>query len=183
MTITPLQLAFYKGAGGKNGAIQFSPQLPHYYCARMECKEKDWNSLFPPECPKCGDKMKSREGALFVEITSTRGVNDYDWTKKIRMALNQQDLGKVLVMLESGIPEEELKIAHDPGAGGPNKGKVYKIMNISSPKGLTAGVYISVTMRDAALDSPITHKVPLSRDETRVLSTCIRSFIPKALNW
>ena len=121
----------------------------------------------------------SREGALFLEISSAVGKNEYDWNNKIVMALSITDMGKMLMVLE-GL-EPEIKIMHDPGAKSSFAGKVQKHLAISSPKGLKAGALISVMMKEG--DSITKHMVPLSGDEIRTLAVCIRSVIPACLAW
>jgi len=185
MTMNPLQLAFYKGAGGKNGALQFNLQRPHYY-VKGNPKLKCYEGKFIPEHWKgdnpelTRDDLTSREGALFMEITSASGKNVYDWERKIVMALSISDLGKMLMVLE-GV-QAEVKIMHDPGAKSSTAGKVQKHLNISSPKGIKVGALVNVMMKHA--DGETTkHMVPLSGDEVRVLSACIRAVIPAALAW
>jgi len=180
MSIAPLQLAFYKGTGGKHGALQFNLQRPHYYCT--SCKKKDWDSFLSPKtCKACNtdDSMKSREGALFMEITSTTGPNVYDWEKKITMALSLSDLGKVLLTLE-GLTEET-KIMHDPGAKSSAAGQVQKSLSVTSPKGIKVGCMVSAAITQGG--NTTRHTVPLSADEVRTLSVCIRHLIPAGLGW
>jgi len=193
MTMSPLQLAFYKGAGGKNGALQLNLQRPHFFVksnpklrnfdGRYVLKEwtvdKEGRPLPEAQIPRVED-MTSREGALFVEITSATGKNIYDWENKITMALSIEDMGKALMVLE-GL-EPEVNILHDPGARTVTQGKVQKYLNISSPKGLKAGVLVSISQK-AADGNTVKHMVPLSGDETRILATCIRHVIPLALAW
>lgn len=180
----PLQLAFYKGVTGKFGAVQFQRQKPHYYCT--ECKRKDYDSVFPPKegsvvCEAGGHcKFKSREGAVFVELTSATGKNVYDWSKKIRLALSIQDLGKLLMVLEGMNPEAS--IMHDPGAQTSTAGQVVKKLGVSSPKGIKEGVLIHASMKDPA--GVVTqHMVPLSGDEARVLAICLRHAVVSSLAW
>lgn len=192
MTIDPLQLQFYKGMGGRWGAVQFKPQPPHYYCANSKCpgieradgkriKAKDWESRFAGKCPACGEEMKSREGAIFVEITSAIGKNVYDWPSKVRMALSVPDLGKLLHFLETAGPEGELLIQHDPGAGSNSKGQVMKRMNFQTKEGPAKGVMMYVSQNEG--EDTKKHTVPLAGDEVKILAACIRDFIPKALGW
>ena len=193
MTIDSLQLKFYKGMKGKWGAIQLKPQDPHYYCPNQDCpgeerddgrkvRVKDWNARTPRDCPVCRTKMKTREGAIFVEAASTVGDNVYDWDNKIRMALSASDLAKVLHILETGAPGAEEEIMHDPGAGSSQQGQVGKWLKISSRDGATKGVMLNVRQR-SNLEESKSHTIPLSGPEVRQLASCIRSFIPKALGW
>lgn len=185
MSMSPLQLAFYKGAGGKNGALQLNLQRPHFYVKdnpKLKNYEgkfipKEWKDKNPNLTP---EDLTSREGALFVEIASATGKNVYDWENKIVMALSIDDMGKALMVLE-GL-EPEVNILHDPGAKTTTQGKVQKYLNLSSPKGIKAGVIVSIAKKDAD-GNTVKHTVPLSGDEARVLATCIRAVIPVALAW
>lgn len=185
MGLIPLQLAFYKGVGGKHGALQFNPQRPHYY-VKGKPGLKNFDGKFIPDSWKqqhselTRDDLTSREGAIFMEITSAKGKNEYDWDNKITMALSVNDLGKLLLVLEAFAPE--VKIMHDPGAKSATAGKVQKYLNVNSPKGLKEGCFVSVTEKRADGDTK-THKVPLSADEVCLLRTAIRGFIPTALAW
>jgi hypothetical protein len=200
MSIAPQQLAFYKGMSGKWGAIQFNFQRAHYFCA--QCKAKNFVAELPPK--KCtvdgctSEEFKSREGALFMEITSTKDKNVYDWDKKIVMALSTQEMGKVLILLEGGkpkltdqqlddvkagkLPELTVEIMHDPGAKTSTQGKVKKWLTFSSPKGLMEGVMVRATMKQGP-EEAVTHTVPLSQDEVKTLAVFMRHAIPSSLGW
>ena len=187
MSLEPLQLAFYKGLSGKFGAIQFSPQMPHWYVkGNNSLKNYDgryikdeWLSEHPNLTKK---DLTSREGAIFVDISSPKGKNLYDWDNKISMALSIVDLGKILEVLEGR--KEGCSLLHDPGANTPAKGKVQKTFKMHSPKGIKEGCFVTVSMvvASSAADK-LEHKVPLSGDECLVLAACIRGFLPAALGW
>jgi len=185
MTMNPLQLAFYKGAGGKNGALQFNLQRPHYY-VKSNPKLRNYDGKYIPKDwlennpGLTKDDLTSREGALFLEITSASGKNVYDWEQKIVMALSINDMGKLLMVLEGLQPD--VKIMHDPGAKSATAGKVQKHLSISSPKGIKVGCLVNVMMKDAE-GNTTKHMVPLSGDETRILQSCMRRVIPAALAW
>jgi hypothetical protein len=179
MSPNPMQLAYYKGITSKFGCVQFNPQRPHQHCPN--CKQKDFEARVPGNCPNCeGVQMKSREGVIFMEITSAKGPNDYDWSNKIVMALGIPDLGKILTVLE-GL-KEEAKIMHDPGAKSTTAGKVHKYLTVSSPKGIKEGVLFNAAVKNSD-GQIIKHMVPLSCDETRVLAACISAFLPVSLAW
>lgn len=184
MSIAPLKLAFYKGVTGKFGAIQFQLSQPHYYCP--VCKRKDFDSIIPKVCTGAKDKthdaveMKSREGCLFMEITSAKGPNDYDWDNKIVMALSVHDMSRVLYALET---TAELTLDHDPGAKTDRQGKIHKLLFISSPKGREAGFFFSVSQKDNETQKKIEHRLGLSAAEVLELNVFIRAAIPRSLNW
>jgi len=185
--ISPLQLAFYRGAGGKYGAVQFNFRRPHYYCVNKDCKQKVYDSTFPPDkCPASGctaGKMESREGALFIEITSAKGKNDYDWDRKIVMALSISDLSQLLMVLEGH--QNEVELMHDPHAKTANSGTITKRLKLLSPKGIyTPGGGLLVTCSQSIKDGDtISHTVPLSPSEVKRLAVCIRTAIPQTLGW
>lgn len=185
MTIQPLQLAFYKGIGGKHGAIQLNLQKPHYY-VRDNPKLKNYEGKFIKEEWKYSnpnlttDDLTTREGALFLEITSATGKNVYDWENKIVIALSINDMAKMLLVLEGLDPE--VKIMHDPGAKTLMAGKIQKYLTISSPQGIKTGTIIRCAQSEAGNDT-ISHSVPLSADETRLFAICLRNVIPVSLSW
>lgn len=185
MSINPLQLAFYKGVGGKHGAMQFNPQKPHFFVkGKPHLKNyqgkfipKDWLEQNPGLTT---DELSTRDGAIFLDIASAVDKNKYDWQNKITMALSVTDLGKILLVLENFAPEA--KIMHDPGAKSASAGKIQKYFNISSPKGIKVGCIVQVSEKHA--DGELKkHMVPLSADEVCVLRAAIRAFIPVALGW
>jgi len=189
-TISPLQLAFYKGVTGKWGALQFNLQRPHYYCA--QCKAKVYDSKYAPDpCVNTNDsnspcsagRMKSREGAIFMEITSARGKNDYDWDNKIVMALSIEDMSQILCVLEGcDGGNGECKLMHDPGAKTASQGKVQKWLDITTPKGIQVGCMFTARMKQTDGD-PISHTVPLNASEVKRLAACLRNAIPVAVAW
>jgi len=188
MSISPLQLAFYKGVTGNWGAIQFNLQRPHFY-VKSNPKLKNFEGKFikdewKMEYPNLTkDELVSREGALFLEITSAKGKNVYDWDNKIIMALSITDLSKMLEVLEGRKPD--CSLMHDPGAKTASQGKIQKRLVISSPKGIReAGCLVSASMIKSGTGAdPTKHTVPLSPDETLTLAVCIRRVIPRAIAW
>ena len=174
-----LQYAVYKGTGGKFGAIQFNLQVPHYYKGKEKSfNGKDSNGDWIFEGSKLKEGWKIREGAVFMEITSTKDKNIYDWENKIVLALSVNDIGKVLLGLLTG---DEVKIMHDPGAKSEAQGTVKKYLTVTSPKGPAVGVLFSATQ--TAGGDKRTHTVPLSGDEVIVLRSLLQQAISAALNW
>lgn len=189
MTIRPLQLAYYKGMGGKWGAVQFNVQAPHFYL-KNNPKIKNFEGKFITQQMKQHPEWKqeytegdlvAREGTLFLEITSTKGKNEYDWDRKVVIALSVMDMGKLLTVLEGLTPE--VKLMHDPGAGTTGQGKVQKTLSVVSPNGPSEGVIIDASEKRAGEDDVRKHKVPLDAAEARVLAVCLRSQIAGALAW
>jgi len=175
-----LQYAVYKGTGGKFGAIQFNLQVPHYYKGKEKSfngKDSSGDSIFA-EGWKLKDGWKIREGAVFLEITSAKDKNVYDWENKIILALSVTDMGKVVMGLLTG---EECKIMHDPGAKSESQGAVKKYLTITSPKGPAVGVVFSATQTSGG--DKRTHTVPMTGDEVIVLKNLLERAIARALNW
>lgn len=179
--VTPQQYAIYKGVTGKFGAVQFNFQAPHKYCT--SCKTKDFTGALKECCS--GSRVSVREGAVFVDITSAKDKNVYDWDNKITVALSVNDLGKVVYFLKTGRdPREgkaELKLMHDPGAASAAKGKVQKHILFASPNGIASGFMLNVTQVSG--QDKRSHNVPVSGDETMVLATLLQTAISKALAW
>jgi hypothetical protein len=113
-----LQLAFYKGMGGKWGAIQFN-------LARPKLDE-------------------NKEGAVFISATSTVAKNEYDWNQKINFKMGLTDLSKLLIGLKTG---SSVDLLHDTNAGTETAGTLTKTLNFSSPKGIEEGGMISVSQK------------------------------------
>ena len=186
MSVGPLRLAFYKGITGKYGAIQFNPQLPHYY-VKNEPSLKNFDGRWIPDNwkesnPSLSESdLASREGAIFMEITSAKDKNVYDWSKKIVFALSITDIAKWLLVLE-GV-ETNVELMHDPGAKSVSQGKVKKYVSVTSPKGLKLGCIVTASEVMSASAPPTRHVVPLTADEVIALRCAMQSFIAKALGW
>ncbi len=173
--MNPLQYAVYKGMTGKWGAVQFNFQAPHYF----RDKQKDFTGINAlDDSGKMKEGWKIREGAVFLEITSTKDKNVYDWENKVTVALSTNDLGKVLLGLKTG---NEVKLMHDPGAKSDKAGETTKNVNISSPNGTLEGCMIRVTQKTG--DQQKQHTVPLSGDELCVLVTLVQAAITRSLGW
>lgn len=172
--MTPLQHAVYKGTGGKFGAVQFNLQGPHWYKGKV----KDFTGKQAFADGKLQEGWRQREGCVFLEITSAKDKNVYDWGSKIILALSVNDLGKCLMTLVYG---EECKIMHDPGAKSDTAGEVKKYLSFSSPKGVKAGCLIKAAIQTKG--ETVSHTVPLSGEEVIVLRALFQSAISKALNW
>jgi Whirly transcription factor len=173
--MNPLQYASYKGMGGRNGALQFNFQPPHYYLG----KQKDFTgSEALNDEGRLNEGWKVREGAIFLEITSAKDKNVYDWDSKIVIALSVNDMGKVLFTLVTG---NECKIMHDPGAKSENSGQVKKYLTVTSPKGTAEGVIFNATQ--VVGEDKKSHMVPLTGDEVLVLRQLIQTAISNSLGW
>lgn len=175
-----MQWNVYKGTGGKFGALQFGLAGPHYF----KGKEKDYTGSKAFEGGKLQEGWKKREGCIFMDITSAKGKNVYDWEKKVIMALNLGDIGKILFFLTTGQSprgESTLDLVHDPHAQSENQGTVKKFLRVSSPKGTKAGVIFSVNQQGGGEERK--HSVPLTGDEVIVLRGLLQAAIPRALNW
>ena len=183
-----LQLAFYKGVGGKFGALQFNPQKPHYYCE--DCKAKIFEATHLPvtgcpngNCKHNGDKskrMKTREGCVFVEVANTASPNVYDWKNKTTIALSINDMAEFLLVLEG--QKKEASITHDPGAKSATQGQINKRMSVASPKGIVeGGVLVNVSFKHS--NDERKYMIPLNPAETKRLAVCMRQAISTALNW
>ena len=175
----PLQYAIYKGTGGKHGAVQFNLQSPHYY----QGKTKDFTGEEALELGEGGRRRlkegwKIREGCVFMEITSAKGKNEYDWNSKIIFALSVNDIGQILFTLITG---EETRLMHDPGAKTEAQGAVKKYMTISSPQGTSTGVLISAAQQSGG--EKRSHTVPVSGAEVLVLRSLFQEATSKALAW
>ena len=182
-----LQFSSYKGLKGTMGAFQINFNRPHFYCMKFP-KLKNYEGKFIPTAwlqdhpDLTKDDLSSREGCLFVEITSAvpGKKNVYDWEQKIVMALSITDMSKVLLVLEGRKPE--INILHDPNAQTETAGKVVKTMAISSPKGISEGVIFNVSQKEA--DGQVRkHMVPLNQDETIALQCLVRAAVPLCLAW
>ena len=180
MSTQPQQLAFYKGMSGKWGALQFSLQPGHKVCDT--CKAKVFDGL-ERTCTAngCSGKLLPREGAVFIDASSTISENTYDWTKKITFALSTVDIGKILYGMRTATEGTEVKLMHDPGAKTESMGKVKKYVNFSSPQGPTKGFMISVSEQSG--DQVRKHLVPINPEEATILMTLLQAAIPRILSW
>lgn len=180
----PLQLAFYKGMKGRFGAIQLKFNRPHFFCPR--CNRKDRETDYPISCigsfekPHEEIRMETREGSLFLDMCSVSGPNIYDWDNKVMMTLSITDMATILFALETG---EEKELMHDPGAKGPNEGVVHKFLKFSFPKGIKEGCLVNIRMKNKETEKEVSHMVPLSGSETKMLAVFIRHSLPLALAW
>jgi hypothetical protein len=188
MSVGPLRLAFYKGLTGKYGAIQFNPQFPHYYVKR-EPSLKNFDGRYIPEnwletSPELTDAdLASREGAIFLEITSAKDKNVYDWARKIVFALSITDIAQWIEMLEGKKQPDGIKLMHDPGAKSERQGKIKKYLEVKSPQGLEQGVIVTASEVMAGGGTPVRHTVPLSSHECTALVNAMKGFVAKALGW
>lgn len=176
MAVRPIQFNVYKGMGGKHGAIQFTLQPGHYYHPQTKTRDFTGNLAFDGSRLKDGWKVK--EGAVFIDITSTKDKNIYDWDNKIVFALSIDDIGKILLSLATG---ETCKIMHDPGAATKAAGVTNKVLSISSPSGTKVGVIIQISETTAGETK--THKVPLAGSEVMILKELLSAAIPRLLAW
>ena len=178
----PLQYAIYKGMGGKFGAVQVNLQPPHYYRMVDGKSQKDWDgdrALDSTGRIKDTEGWKQREGAVFLEATSSVGDNQYDWEQKVTVALSVTDMGKLTIGLKTG---KETKLMHDPGAKTERAGVTSKHITLTSPDGvMSRGCMLQVSQKTG--DTRKSHTIPLSPDECLVLGTLLTTAIPKALGW
>lgn len=176
--MNPMQYAIYKGTGGKHGAIQFNFQRPHYYNGKQKDFTGDTAFELKEGKRQLRDGWQPREGAIFLEITSTKDKNVYDWENKVVIALSIDDMGKVLETLVTG---NECKLLHDPGAKSESAGAIKKFLTVTSPKGIKEGCLISCSMTSGGQTK--SHMVPITASEVLVLRSLLQAAISKALNW
>lgn len=176
--IQPIQYAVYKGMGGKFGAAQFNLQRPHRVCPK--CRKRDYSGTLL-EC--CNEKTDVRDGAVFLEITSAKEKNVYDWSKKITVSLSVTDISKLLYGLRTATEGSEVKLMHDPGAKTEAMGKVQKHVTLASPQGPGKGFMLNVAQFSGQQGEKLVHTVPLSPEEALVVSTLFASAIPQLLAW
>lgn len=195
MSVLPLQYAVYKGMGGKFGAAQFNLQPAHRHC--LQCKKRyftDDNVEYGKNtegkgvilCPADHSELQVREGTVFLEVTSAKEKNIYDWTKKITIALSTTDLSKLLYGFRTGCSNSEgepteVKLLHDPGAKTETMGKVQKHLTLSSPKGPSVGFMLNLA--EFGGQEKLIHTVPLLPEEALVLCTLFQAAIVKMLAW
>lgn len=173
----PLQFAVYKGMGGKFGAVQLNYQRPHYY----RDKEKDFTGEVALDASgrlKDTEGWKQREGAVFLEATSTSGPNSYDWERKITVALSVVDMGKLALALTTG---NKTELMHDPNAKTPQQGNTIKRVTLESESIVNKGAILTVSQITGG--STTRHVVPLSPDECLVIRELLRTAISKAMAW
>ena len=179
----PLQYAIYKGVGGKWGAAQFNFQRPHFYGDKDGefAGQKDFTGQRALEnTGKVRAGWRQREGAVFVEASSAKGANVYDWETKVTFACSVTDMGKIALYLTTG--GGEMDILHDPGAKTPSEGKVRKHLKLYSKDGpLKGGAMLTVSEQTPTNSKE--HKIPLSADECLTLRQLFLSAQPKALGW
>lgn len=185
----PLRYDIYKGFASKWGAVQL--ELQHsYFTIPTKTKFKnydgrwikdewlnddDWNTSWSE------DDLILREGVIFIDITSTKAPNEYDWENKIVFALNVKDIGLALLVLEG--TEKTVKIVHDPNMGGKEKGKVIKVLEISSPDGIGKGCMLRMSEKRSDSEKVKVHSVPISGDEAKVLRIMFHKALHSILCW
>lgn len=195
MSVLPMQYAIYKGMGGKFGAAQFNLQPAHRHC--LKCKKRFFtdetveftrnaDNKVVAVCPIDQGELQTREGTVFLEVTSAKDKNIYDWDKKVTIALSVTDLSKLLYGFRTGCSDgsgnpSEVKLLHDPGAKTETSGKIQKHLTLSSPKGATAGFMLNLA--EFGGQEKLLHTVPLLPEEALVLSTLFQAAISKILAW
>jgi len=181
-----LKYSIYKGMTGKFGAVQFALQKAHFYCTNNKKHKVFEEHQLPRDndgkrmyvCPVCSGTLSTREGCVFVDITSTKGQNEYDWDNKIAMSLSINDIGKILLALRTN---KDLELFHDPGAKSSTQGEVNKKFRVSFSGDPSKGCLISSSEKSGSGTKQ--HTVPLSADETVILATLLQSVVPKLLSW
>ena len=170
----PIQYSIYKGMTGKWGALQFDLVTPHYYLG----KARDFTGQQALENGTLRNGWKVREGTIFMNITSTKDKNVYDWDSKICIALSTTDVGKILQTFHTG---QECKIMHDPNAKSNAQGRVKKNLYVSSPKGTAHGCMFRASCTEEGKTT--THQVPVSGDEWIVMEALFTAALPQMLGW
>jgi len=168
--------------GGKFGAMQYSFLPPHFKCSGCNTKSFDKTEEEAKDSCNCTNPVPMpKEGTVFVEACSPKEKNQYDWDNKISMALTPDDMGKFLTAFRTG---REMKILHDPGAGSPRAGQIYKTIYFSSPNGIMAenggGIF---KFSQKGSDTERTHTIPASTSEIMVLMTLLTQAISGVLGW
>ena len=169
-----LQYSIYKGVTGKHGAAQFNFNPPHYIHKPTKRRLYSYQDL---QSQSDKDEWKPRDGNIFLDITSTKAANVYNWEEKITVALNVADIGKVLLGLQS---QGSTKIIHDPMAGSPQKGQITKTVEIYV-QDRAKGCMLRCSQKEG--ENIRQHTVPMSADEVIILRTLLTRAVSQCLNW
>jgi len=154
----PATYAVYKG----KGAMQFN--------------------LKPAQLPREVAEGKipvMEEGKIFIEAANATGARQYDWSKKATIALNVNDIGKLL----QGFKDGEANLLHAKFAGTERAKEHYSSLKLAL--GQDGKSYLwSFTIKNQSEPEKNTH-VSLFTDlaETRVINNLFEASISKLLGW
>lgn len=155
----------FKGMGGKHGALALD--LREAYTS---------------------DPSRKPTGIIFLNMTPTEGKNQYNWNKKISMALNLSDLADILLYLKSpSHPHFEKNdnscfIIHDRGMNsGKERGQDTSTLNINKPSNMNNFFFNMTKKQDGEIISKVS--VPISVPEALVITSLIETAIPAMLSW
>jgi hypothetical protein len=157
-TVNPWPQAYkiYKGAGGKNGALQIDLTPIH--------------------------RSKRDIGAVFVTAAPTVGLNDYDWDQKIVMALNLGDIEKILNTIYNKPKDKDgriqLKLFHDPKAGSSEARQSAKTFHLDK---LDYGWMIG--LRHTMGDKEHKVRLPISDGELLIIKSLLEHATARILGW
>jgi hypothetical protein len=174
---TPLQPTFYKGVGGKNGALRLV-LIPAY-------SETEKNRKY---------KKHIEYGYIRMEAAETLSANVYDWNKdtgkngKFILNLTITDCGKIATFLRNPKSQEFEKtngiceIVHDPKAGTLEKNKIKKYLHIKKSDQAPGNFLFEITVLEDR-NKKVHFMVPIAPSEAFIISSLIESAFPKMLAW
>lgn len=118
------------------------------------------------------------KGCVFLTFANAVGTRDYDWENRAAIALNEHEIGDLILALEHGKPAE---FYHDKNLNNENRGKYVKNVKIKKSddgKVLFANCYITREKEKTQMNT-----VPISANEAAALATLLRAALPKVLGW
>jgi hypothetical protein len=136
----PADFIIYKG----KGALQFSFRE---------------GSPVESESKTSGKYVGTKKGALFLTAAPARGPQDYDWTQKIILGMNEHEVSQLLSAMR-GAPQS---FFHDRGKGTDEEGKDIKKVSITkSDDGTVLFVSVQEVRNGETRKIP---SIPISKEE------------------
>lgn len=117
-------------------------------------------------------------GRLFVVAAEAKGERSYNWTDKVTISLDVNEVGKFLWGLK-GI--EKCDFYHDRYKGTDQEGTETKQMSIS-PSQDRKKLFVNVSLRRGELTRQIPG-ISLGPSDVETLEPLLRAAIPKILGW
>jgi len=124
-----------------------------------------------------GKTFVEKAGAFFIEIAPSNGTRSYDWTKKKVFAATALEMITLFADIKG---KGEFRATHDPGAGGPNKGKTIKWLGV---KRMDTGGGIGFTIGEKVSGVSTNENVVVGGYDLALLKAMCDPTIPYLYAW
>lgn len=127
-----------------------------------------------------GDRpfIGTSKGCIFITGAPAIGKREYNWKEKITLALNEHEVGKLMLGLQK---RQKIEFFHDKELGKEGQGQRTKKLQISPTE--DGGTLLFRFVERTGDEDRTLKSIPVTAEEAVVLYSLLQAAIPRILGW